>query len=513
MIYNIVDYGAVADGVTDNSNAFKVAISECKEKGGTVYVPIGEYVTGPIHLVSHLTLYLEAGSVILFTDDFSRYPPIRTRWSGYDCYAFSPLLFGENLTNVTVKGEGVLDGQGESWWKVANDLKRGCSYHDETTHRLRALNHALLPDLKTNVLEWESQFLRPPLLQFYECKNITLEGITVRHSPFWNTHLVYCENVTIRGLTFENPADTPNGDGCDIDSCRYVRVSDCQFDVGDDCLCLKSGIDETGRRIGRPTEYVTVTNCTMARGHGGVVMGSENSGGIQHVTISNCVFNGTDRGIRLKTNRARGGYIRHILATNIMMNDVFCPVAINMFYKYGIDEHDELLQKEEAIPITEKTPVIEHIHLSHITVDRARAAAAFIYGLPEKPVADVRISHVHIRMTDDEEEKGGEPDMVKESVRMAGDGIVAKYVNGLHLHDVSVTTRQGPAFKVNHGTNVTLNDLTMPSIHEGTPVIVSQGENELYVGGNQASMLRDSYYEADHLIHDVKSQRNREPLL
>jgi polygalacturonase len=213
------------------------------------------------------------------------------------------------------------------------ELKRGERQQTEREKQFAAKNEQLRREVKTNIVEWDSQFLRPALLQLFDCKHVAIEGVTLQNSPFWNTHLVYCDDVNIRAVTIKNPADTPNGDGLDIDSCRNVRVSDCHFDVGDDCLCLKSGIDVDGRRIGRPTENVAVTNCTMLRGHGGVVMGSETAGSIRNVTISNCISIGTDRGIRFKSNRARGGVIEEIRVGDIYMQDVLCPLAINAFYR------------------------------------------------------------------------------------------------------------------------------------------------------------------------------------
>lgn len=301
--YDISALGAVGDGKTDCSEAIRAAVERCRSAGGgTVYVPAGVYETGPIELVSGMTLYLETGATLRFTDRFDAYPPTFTRWSGYECYGYRPLIYGRNLERVAIKGEGVIDGRGQAWWEVYKRLKRGEAV-EATPYRnqLIALNEALYTTVDSTFVEWETQFLRPPLLQLFDCRYVTIEGVTLQNSPFWNTHLVYCDEVKVRGVTIRNPHDTPNGDGLDIDSCTNVTVSDCQFDVGDDCLCLKSGINEQGRRIARPTENVAVTNCIMRRGHGGIVLGSEMSGDIRRVSVSNCIFLGTDRGIRVKS--------------------------------------------------------------------------------------------------------------------------------------------------------------------------------------------------------------------
>jgi len=493
-IYNITDFGAVGDGQTMNASAIAVAIERCATAGGgTVYVPAGRYLTGPIRLQSHMTLYLEAGAVLLFSDDFTLYPPEWTRWSGYECFGFTPLLYGSGLTHVSVKGEGCLDGQGHAWWTVNRRLRKGEQYQSLQTEAIAKLNKPLIDSVTTNIVEWNSQFLRPPLLQLLDCKHVKIEGVTLRNSPFWNTHLVYCQDVQIRGVRFHNPSDTPNGDGLDIDSCTSVRVADCFFDVGDDCLCLKSGINEDGRRVGRPTENVAVTNCTMLRGHGGIVFGSENSGGIRNVTVSNCQFIGTDRGIRIKTNRARGGYVRHLLLQNIYMEDVLCPLAINAFYRHGVDERDSSMTTNGTVEVSERTPVVEHVRIANITATGCRAAAGFIYGLPEMPIRDVVLSDVSIVMKEDADEAGGEPDMIQEPMYMAGAGIYVRHAEDLELHRVQVQTRQGPALQLEDTENVTVYHLSMKQLHSDTPVVTAKRTQALVVEGRQATQYPTQY--------------------
>jgi polygalacturonase len=471
-IYDITKFGAIGDGVTDNTKSIAAAIEACSASGGgTVYIPAGTYMTGPIVLRDYMTLYVEAGALVRFVTDFDAYPPVKTRWSGYECYGYSPLIYGYGLKQVAIKGEGVFDGQGEAWWKAYRGLKQGIVPESSTRQELLKLNEELRLSTPSNIGEWESQFLRPALLQLVHCEQVVLEGVTLMNSPFWNTHLVYLNHVNIRGVTFQNPSDTPNGDGLDIDSCSNVRVSDCHFDVGDDCLCLKSGIDKDGRRVGIPTENITVTNCTMLHGHGGVVFGSECAGGIRNVTISNCIFIGTDRGIRIKTNRARGGGVENVRISNIYMQDVLCPLAINTFYRYGVDESDPLMTSPEAVPITEGTSIVRDIYISDITAKNALAAAGFIYGLPEMPIRNISLHHVTFEMTQNPDEKGGEPDMVREERIMAGDGILCKHVEGLEMHHVRIETRQGPALILENTTDADIQNLKMKNKHAETPMV------------------------------------------
>ncbi|MBS4207849.1 glycoside hydrolase family 28 protein [Bacillus sp. FJAT-50079] len=500
--YDITLFGAKADGVTDNTAVFAEAINECaKNGGGTVFIPAGTYFTGPIELMSNITLYLDAGALIKFTDDFDAYQPVKTRWSGYECYGYSPLIYGNNLKNVAIKGEGTFDGQGKAWWDVNAQLRLNSkAYTSETTKEIARLNAEYMEPIETNLVEWDSQFLRPALLQLIDCEHVTIDGVTLQNSPFWNTHLVYCNHVTVNNVSIINPSDTPNGDGLDIDSCSNVRVSNTHFDVGDDCLVLKSGINEDGRRVGKPTENVTVTNCTMLHGHGGFVLGSEMSGGMKNITVSNCVFIGTDRGIRIKTNRERGGYVKNVLVNNIYMEDVLCPIAINSFYRHGVNENDPTVNLQEAIPVTEKTPVVDHIQLRNITAKNCRAAAGFIYGLPEMPVSDISLSNITLEMTTDPAEVGGEPDMVREELVMAGAGIYGKYVEGLVLDRVRVETRQGPALIVEQSNDVEISHLSMKQVHEGTPVVELNQVENVYIAGRQAKQLADSYAKENEIV-------------
>lgn len=492
--YDITEFGALPDGSDVSTNAIHQAIQACtKAGGGTVYVPAGKFITGPIQLVSNLTLYLDAGAVLSFIDDFDQFPVVKTRWSGYVCHGFMPLVFAQNAENVTIKGEGVLDGNGQAWWEINGKLRKGEHYESLKTKEIAKANALFTEPADTNLVEWPSQFLRPPLIQFYQVKNASISGITVTNSPFWNTHLVFCQNISVHNVHFLNPSDTPNGDGLDIESCLNVRVSDCHFDVGDDCVVLKSGINEDGRQYNVPTKNVTVTNCTMHHGHGGVVFGSENSGGIENVAISNCVFNGTDRGIRMKTNRERGGFIRNVLVNNVLMEDVLCPFTINSFYRHGVNRSNPELLDAKAIPISEKTPIVEQVRISHVTAKHCRAAAGFLYGLPEMPVKEVSLEHVTIEMTQDYHVPGGEPDMVREVIEMAGEGMFAKYINDLQLHHVRILTRKGPGLVIEESNDIMLEQFALKNKEMGTPVVVSKNTESIHVNGIQRDQLGDDY--------------------
>lgn len=200
VVYDITTYGAKGDNKTNNTEAIAKAITDCAGNGGgTVFIPAGEFLTGPIVMQSNINLYLDTGSKVIFIDEFDVYPSVKTRWSGYECYGFSPLIFGSSLKNVSIKGHGVIDGQGKAWWEINKRLKEGESINTAVTKEIRQHNEAMLEPLSTNLVEWDSQFLRPPLLQLMDCEHVTIEGVTLQNSPFWNTHLVYCRDVQVRG--------------------------------------------------------------------------------------------------------------------------------------------------------------------------------------------------------------------------------------------------------------------------------------------------------------------------
>jgi polygalacturonase len=284
---------------------------------------------------------------------------------------------------------------------------------------------------------------RPRLISFANCSNVLIEEVTLVNSPAWTIHPVRCENVTVDKVTIGNPADSPNTDGINPDSCHNVHISNCHVDVGDDCITLKAGTEQEPPELRAPCENITITNCTMVHGHGGVVIGSEMSGGVRNVAISNCVFVGTDRGIRLKSRRGRGGIIEDIHATNIVMNDVLCPFTMNLYYHINA-RGDKYVSSKRPQPITDGTPIFRRIHYSHITARHSQYAAAFLYGLPEMPIEDISFDDVSISMAEDAQ--AGEPDMADDIPTMQRAGFFARNVRGLRLRDVEITNQIGEAF-------------------------------------------------------------------
>lgn len=387
--------GARPDGKTLNTKLINATIDKLSAKGGgTLYFPSGVYLTGPVRLKSNITIDLEAGAVLRFSDRFEHYLPfVEMRYEGVVMKSFSPLLYAADAENITITGRGTLDGQGQKWWdeffRVLIDLQKN-GVQDVNPYQplwdrvndVKALYAETNEDYKSTL---QRRFFRPPFFQTLRCKDITIEGVKFINSPFWTINPNFSENITIHGITINNP-DSPNTDGINPESCKNVRISDCYITVGDDCITIKSGRDAQGRRYNVPCENISITNCTMLAGHGGVVIGSEMSGSVRNITISNCVFDGTDRGIRLKSTRGRGGVVENIRISNIVMRDIQRE-AIIFDLKYS---------KMPEEPVSERTPVFRNIHLSDVSAVDVHIPV-FIRGLEEAPISDISLTNVQIQ--------------------------------------------------------------------------------------------------------------------
>ncbi|UQZ83280.1 Polygalacturonase [Paenibacillus konkukensis] len=328
--WRITDFGAKGDGITDNTKAFQDAIEACSAGGGgTVVIPAGIWLTGPIRLRSKIRLHAEQGALVTFSRSFDDYPLIRSNYEGLDAVRAMPPIYGENLTDIAVTGGGVFDGSGDAWRCVKkhtmterqwNELISqggvvdggGLWWPTQEASEGRRATEALQAEGLMDIALYEPYkvYLRPVLVGFTRCNGVLLDGPTFQNSGSWCLHPRLCEHVTIRRVTVRNPWHSVNGDGLDLDSCRYANILDCSFDVGDDAICLKSGKNEQGRRTGVPTEYVTIRNCIVYHGHGGFTVGSEMSGGVRHIEVCDCMFIGTDNGLRFKSTRGRGGSSR-----------------------------------------------------------------------------------------------------------------------------------------------------------------------------------------------------------
>ncbi len=386
--------GARPDGKTLNTNLINHTITKLNSSGGgTLFFSAGIYLTGAIKLKSNITIELEAGATLLFSNNFDDYLPfVDMRYEGVMMKSFSPLIYAVDAENITIKGEGTLDGQGKEWWteffRVMVDLKdNGVRDINKYQPMWDKANDTKALYAETNadyIVTLQRRFFRPPFIQPVRCKNVRIEGVKIINSPFWTVNPEFCDNVTVKGVTIINPP-SPNTDGINPESCRNVHISDCHISVGDDCITIKSGRDLQGRRMGVPCENITITNCTMLSGHGGVVIGSEMSGSVRKVTISNCVFDGTDRGIRLKSTRGRGGVVEGIRVSNIVMSNIKKEaIILDLMYSNMPEE-----------PVSDRTPIFRNIHISGMTGMDVNTPV-FIRGLKESPITDITLSDINM---------------------------------------------------------------------------------------------------------------------
>lgn len=457
-LYNVVDFGASNDGSALCTDAIQTAIDHASNAGGgTVVIPAGVYSTGPIELKSNVRLYTERNVLVLFSPDFHLYPIIDASFEGVNTKRCQSPISARNAENIAICGFGTFNGNGDAWrplkrskvtenqWK--KHLKRGGVVSEDgniwypTEGALQAQALCIDQNVPENVEDWEAihAFLRPVMLNFIGCKNILLENVCFENSPAWNLHPLMCENVVLNHLTVRNPWYSQNGDGVDIESCQNVIISDCSFDVGDDAICMKSGKNEDGRRRGIPAENIIVDGCTVYHGHGGFVVGSEMSGDVRNVSVSNCLFIGTDVGLRFKSTRGRGGIVENIYIRNINMSAIPNEVLLfDLFYggKAAGEETEEEIAARMAgnIPaVTEETPQFRNITIENVICNGAKRAIYF-NGLPEMKIQDVTLRD--IRMTSEY-------------------GAQFNQTDGLLLQNVQIHNTKGEAFLFSNVDNLT----------------------------------------------------------
>ncbi len=466
---SIAECGGVGDGITLNTKAFETAMNKLSKKGGgTLFVPFGVWFTGPIVFHSNINLHLEKGALILFTPDFDAYPLIKTSFEGQETRRCQSPISGRNLQNIAITGEGAINGSGEAWrplkkskvtdayWKSVVNSGGVLKTSDYWFPSAKSLKGESMSEQNFNVpthpltdLQWDSikDFLRPVMVSFIECKNVYLQGVLFENSPSWNIHPLLCENIIIDDVFIRNPAFAQNGDGLDLESCKNTIIVNTTLDVGDDAICLKSGKDEEGRKRGKPTENVIVDNCKVFKGHGGFVVGSEMSGGVRNVSVSNCEFMGTDVGLRFKSSRGRGGIVENIYINKIsMFNIVTDSFLFDLYYggksaSEALEDNDNNDTKDDLKPADETTPVFRNIYVRNIVSRNARRAM-FFNGLPE-----MNITNIHVENAEISSLLGAE---ISES-------------NGVKLKNVHIEPEQGAALILDNVKNLKAEDLTYPA--------------------------------------------------
>ncbi len=475
---SITDFGGVGDGITLNTEAFDKAMKALSGKGGgTLKVPYGVWFTGPIVFQSNINLHLEKGALILFTSDFNAYPLIETSFEGLDTRRCQSPIYGKNLVNVAITGEGAINGSGHAWrplkknktteaiWKKITS-GGGIIREDDTWFPSESsIQGSEISEKNLNVPrqeltdeQWNSvkDFMRPVMVSFVQCKNLLLEGVIFENSPAWNIHPLMCENVIVDGIFVRNPEYAQNGDGIDLESCKNSLIINSIFDVGDDGICIKSGKDEDGRRRGIPTENLIVDNCKVFNGHGGFVVGSEMSGGVKNISVRNCVFLGTDVGLRFKSTRGRGGVVENIYIEKVSMFDIATESFLFDLYYGGKSAAEKLADNdqdpvENTVPeVTEKTPSFRNIYVKDLISRNARRAMYF-NGLPEMNITNINVENAIITS-----QIGAE---LSES-------------DGIQFKNVTIIPQKGPALKLNNVKNFNATGLHYPESMKG-PVSIS----------------------------------------
>jgi polygalacturonase len=390
--FSITAFGAVGDGKTMNTDAFRAAIQACaKAGGGRVEVPAGAFLTGPFELASHMALVLEKGAVIQASDKFSDFglpDPLPAAQSEIDAFRkkLQPLISGSKLDDVAILGEGTIDGAGAVWWAKSD----------------KASERATPPGKPLYVP-------RPYLVVLRDCARVHVQGVTLRNSPMFHLVPSHCHDVLIEDVTIHAPADAPNTDGIDPANCRDVVIRRCTIDTGDDNIALKAGAGG-----GLPTENVMVSDCKFLHGHG-VSIGSETGAGVRHFLVQRCAFENTGTALRIKSDRTRGGVVEDATYRDITMKNVETAITIFLFY-----DNKKTALAPDLKPVTSDTPIIRDIHFQNIVCEGTTRKAAEIVGLPESPVSDVTLENVRITG--------------------AAGGFTQQDVKNLRLIDVSVQT-------------------------------------------------------------------------
>lgn len=381
-VFDIIDYGGVGDGKTLNTDAIARAIDACHAAGGgRVVIPAGKFLTGAVRLRSRIDLHVAEGGTLLFSPDPAHYPNVLTRWEGVEVMNHSPLIYAYGEKDIAVTGPGTIDGQGsnENWWSWSSGARFG--WRDGMPDQRPARN-ALFKMAEDGVpveerIFGQGHYLRPPLLQTYACENVLIDGVRLRNSPFWNIHPVLCRNVIVRGVDIFGHG--PNNDGCDPESVDGMLIERCVFNTGDDCIAIKSGRNADGRRLNAPSQNIVIRDCVMKDGHGGVVTGSEISGGVRWVFAENCRMDSPDLwyAIRFKNNAMRGGVLEHFHFRNISVGQVSRAVMTCDFnYEEGAKGRF--------------TPVLRDVSIENLVAEKALRVLDS-QGLPGAPVSDIRL--------------------------------------------------------------------------------------------------------------------------
>ncbi len=488
----ISQFGGVGDGIALNTEAFASAVEALAAKGGgRLEVPGGVWYTGPIELKDNIELHLDENAIIVFSNNTADYPIRRVTFEGLDTWRCQSPLSATRAKNVAITGRGIIDGNGDAWraikkgklspdaWKKKVQSGGLLSDDGNTWYPSESYKFGATTGSDQNVSTWATtkedfekmhDFLRPVLIQLHYCENVLLEGITVQNSPCWNIHPAMCTNIIVDGITVRCPAYAQNGDGIDFESCRNIVMVNSTLDVGDDGICVKSGKDEIGRRRGIPCENIIIDNCTVFHGHGGFVVGSEMSGGVKNVKVSNCRFTGTDVGLRFKSTRGRGGVVENIYIDRIAMADIAQEALLFDLFYGGKSSSEVFADGDQGEPtdmmpkpVDETTPQFRNIAIRDVWCRGARRAMLF-NGLPEMNVENVSVENTAV---------------------YAETGAQINESTGVTLRNVTVVPRKGPALMINNAKNIVAENFVCPAEMETALTVTGSRNADVVIESKQ----------------------------
>jgi polygalacturonase len=473
----ITDFGAISGGQTLCTRAFADAIEAVSKKGGgKVIIPRGIWLTGPITLKSNIELYCETGALVVFSTDKNLYPLIETNFEGYNTFRCISPINGRNLENIALTGKGIFDGSGDVWRAVKKDKltdyqwrklvasgglvsENGKTWYpsQQFINGEKVAEMNVPRSLKTKAeFEQVKDFLRPVMISLVSCKKVLIDGPTFQNSPAWCIHPLLCEDFILRNTTVRNPWYSQNGDGIDIESCKNSLIHDSNFDVGDDAICIKSGKDKEGRDRGIPNENLIVKNCIVYHGHGGVTVGSEMSGGVRNLHVSNCTFLGTDVGLRFKSNRGRGGVVENIYISDVeMINIPTQAISFNLYYS-GKSPSDDSETGDNGsalklLPVTDETPQFKNIFIHDVNC-KGVYQGIFLQGLPEMMLENVQL----------------------ENIKMEADfGLICSDAKNIKIKNLIFKTKNTPAIDLKNSTDITIDGFV--TSNEASPLIHVSG--------------------------------------
>lgn len=429
---NVKDFSAVGDGVHEDTAAIQAAINFLPE-GGRLYFPAGDYLTLPISLKSSMTLELSEGARILAVTDRERYPILpaeaidmvtgkgipHSAWEGNEVPAYQSLIHAAYAKHINIVGKGVIDGNGQNgdWW--------------------------------TGFKEFPAA--RPRVIFLNRCKNVHIHGVTITNGMAWHLHPFFSQRIGILDCFFKAPKNSPNTDAIDPESCDFLDIIGCKFSVGDDCIAVKSNKFEMAQKYKTPADHHTIRNCLMEFGHGALTLGSELAGGIYNVSVTQCYFHATDRGLRIKSRRGRGkdSVIANVFFENIRMDRVITPIVINMWYNCcDPDRYTEYVWSREHLPVDDRTPHLGAFAFRNMVCTDAEAAACYIDGLPESPIDEVVLEDISITFAEDA--KPFVPAMQNFAEKRCRLGLYLDNVKKIKVRDVTVEGVEGKKLIANH---------------------------------------------------------------